>query len=150
MSIEPLSEALLRTQDECTLIWRTRDGSCTGTIVSYFADGGHVWMTAAAGSIRARALARDPRTALVITGKGSALGHARCVTLRGETRLHRDAATRDWFFPRFAKAVLPDSERGQAGMARSMNNEGHLVLEFIPERTIPYDAHDQMVGANRL
>ncbi len=147
--MDTMSQALIDAQDECTLIWCTRDGSPTGTIVSYFAEGGSIWMTALRESNRARALSRDPRTALVISGKGSDLGHARCVTLRGSTMLHRDEATRDWFFPRFARAVLPDSERGQAGMAKSMNNPANLVLEFTPERAIPYDAHEAMVAANR-
>ena len=148
--MDPQSRALLEAQDECTLIWSTRDGSPTGTIVSYFAGGGSIWMTALSHSKRSRALARDPRATLVITGKGSELGHARCVTLRGHVDLHRDGDTRDWFFPRFARAVLPESPRGQAGMVQAMNNGANLVLEFIPREFIPYDAHEQMVAANRL
>jgi hypothetical protein len=144
-----LVEKLLGAQDECTFIWTTRDGSATGTIVSYFAEDGQIWMTVLAGSKRARAIARDPRTSVVISGKGSDLGHARCATLRGTSALHSDADTRNWFFPRFAAAVLPDSERGAAGMIAMMNNEANLVVEFTPDRVIPYDAHDQMVAANR-
>ncbi len=144
-----LAKSLLAAQDECTFVWTTRDGSPTGTIVSYLSEDGRIWMTALADSKRALAIARDPRASIVISGKGSELGHARCVTFRGSCRLHSDHETRDWFFPRFAQAVLPDSRRGASGMATMMNNESNLVIEFIPDRSIPYDAHEQMVLANR-
>jgi general stress protein 26 len=147
--MDPQSLALLEAQDECTLIWLTQDGSPTGTIVSYFAADDRLWMTALAQSPRCRALTRDPRATVTISGKGTALGHARCVTLRGHVSILRDDTTRDWFFPRFAAAVLPDSERSQVGMVRAMNSPANVVLEFAPQKVIPYDSHEQMVAANR-
>lgn len=153
MAPDPLTRQLLSSQDECTLIWNTADGGSTGTIVSFFAEAeaeaDAVWMTALTTAARSRAFRRDPRASVVLSGKGSPVGHARCTTLRGRVLLHDDEETRDWFFPRFAAAILPGSPRGQQGVVASMNNEANLVLQFVPERAIPYDAHAQMVAANR-
>lgn len=30
-----------------------------------------------------------------------------------------------------------------------MDNEANLVIEFEPDRVIPYDAHDAMLRANK-
>lgn len=144
-----LVRELLAAQNECTLIWRTTDGSATGAIVSYFAHEGRVYMTARAKSNRVRAIARDSRTTVVVSGKGTELGHARSVSLRGVCSIHQDAQKRDWFFPRFSRAVLPDSPRGAEQMTVMMNEKANVVLEFDPERIIPYDAHEQIVAANR-
>jgi hypothetical protein len=147
--MDAMSLALIEAQDECTLIWRTQDGSPTGTVVSYVADDGHLFMTALASSARCRALARDARATVVISGKGTEVGRARCVTLRGRVEIHHNAATRDWFLPRFAAAVLPDNERSQLMMVEAMNSSHNLVLDFTPEKFIPYDAHERMIAANR-
>jgi hypothetical protein len=146
--MDDLTAQLLDSQDECTFIWGTRDGSPTGTIVSFFADRGRIWMTALVGSQRVRALESDPRCSVVITGKGTELGHARCSTLRGSSVLHRDDSARNWFFPIFAAVVLPDNPKGADGMVGAMNNPSNLIIEFVPDRVIPYDAHEQMVRAN--
>ena len=143
-------EQLLRQQNECALSWVKRDGSPAVTIVSYVWSGQSLWMTALAGSGRVAALQREPRAALVVTGKGVPSGASRCVSMQGRVAIREEAAVRDWFFPAFARAVLPDSPKGAAMMAGMMRGPENLVLQFVPDRCIPWDSHDSMVMANNL
>lgn len=145
-----LAEQLLRQQNECSLCWVKADGSPAATIVSFVWHEGSLWMTAVAGSARIRALQRNPRAAVVVTGKGTSLGASRCVSLQGEVGVRAEQAVRDWFFPAFAGAVLPDSQKGAAMMASMMAGPENLVLEFMPARTIPWDSRDSMAMANSL
>ncbi|MCB1615491.1 MAG: pyridoxamine 5'-phosphate oxidase family protein, partial [Pseudomonadales bacterium] len=96
---------LLTQQNECTLSWVKRDGGPASTIVSFIYHDEKLWMTALAGSARVRAIRRDPRVSVVVSGKGTPLGHSRCVSLQGHCEIRDDQATRDLFFPLFAKAV---------------------------------------------
>lgn len=148
INYDELSRSLLQGQNECSLSWITRDGSPASTIVSYLFKDNALWMTALAGSARVGAISRDNRVSVVITGKGADLGEARCVAMRGNCHIHRDAQTRNWFFPEFAGHVLPDSETGAAMMANAMNTADNLVLQFVPEKIIPYDAQKMMRAAN--
>lgn len=146
----PLTEQLLLAQNECTIIWNLADGSATGAVVSYVWYDGAIWMTALAGSNRVAALRKEPRAAVVVSGKGSSLGHARSLTMRGECYIRDEAAVRDWFFPAFAHAVLPHSKKGQEAMAAAMATPDNLVLQFVPFKRIPYDAHEAMIAADAM
>jgi hypothetical protein len=97
-----------------------------------------------------RALARDPRAVLVISGKGGPVGHSRCVSMQGTCDIADDDQTRDKFFPAFARVVLPDSEKGAQFMAQSMNTPENLVLCFTPAKILPYDAQAMLDQANSL
>ncbi len=148
--MDNLAGQLLVQQNECTLCWVKADGSPAATIVSYVWHEGSVWMTAVAGSGRVRALQRNPRAAVVVSGKGTPLGDSRCVSLQGTVQLREEHAIRDWFFPAFARAVLPGSLKGAAMMAGMMHSPENLVLQFTPQHVIPWDSHKQMAMANSL
>lgn len=145
---DALTEKILAAQNECTLSWVTRDGSPAATVVSFLYDDGFIWMTALSGCARVRAIGRDDRVAVVVSGKGSKAGDTRCVSMRGHCEILADAETRDWFFPRFSRRVLHKSRIGATMMAKSMNNESNLVLKFTPEKVMPYDAQRMMKAAN--
>lgn len=146
-SFDALSLKILDAQNECTLCWITRDGSPAATIVSFLFAEGCIWMTAEAGCARDIAISRDSRVAVVVSGKGSKTGDTRCVSMRGRCEIFRNAETRDWFFPRFAKRVLNNSRIGSRMMAASMNNDANCVLKFTPEKVIPFDARSMMAMA---
>ncbi len=148
--MDNLVEQLLLQQNECSLCWLKSDGAPAATIVSFVWAEQSVWMTALAGSARVQALLRDPRSTVVITGKGSPVGASRCVSMQGQVIVCTEQTIRDWFFPVFAKAVLPDSRKGAAMMASMMSGPENLVLQFVPEKVIPWDSHDSMAMANRL
>lgn len=138
--LDKISLRLLNEQNECVLSWITQDGSPASTVVSFVYYDNALWMTAAAGSARVKALNRDPRASLVVNGSGSEVGHTRCLSLRGRCQLHQDKAVRDVFFPRFSKKVLAKSKMGAGLMSKGMNNSSNYVLQFIPNKAIPYDA----------
>jgi hypothetical protein len=96
-----------------------------------------------------RAIRRQPQVSLVVSGKGSPVGHGRCVSIQGECEIRDDPATRERFLPAFSRAVLPDSERGAERMAEMMNTPENLVLLVTPRKLIPYDAQSALERANR-
>ncbi|NRB37191.1 MAG: pyridoxamine 5'-phosphate oxidase family protein [Pseudomonadales bacterium] len=145
---DEISEKILAAQNECTLSWITQDGSPAATVVSFLYAEDCIWMTALAGSARIRAISRDGRVAVTISGKGSKAGDTRCVSMRGSCEILADAKTRDWFFPLFSRRVLHKSRVGASMMAKSMNTADNLVLKFHSEKVIPYDAQRMMKMAN--
>ncbi len=142
-----IAERLLTEQNECTLCWIKADGAPAAAIVSFIWQRESLWMTALQSSPRVAAITRDPRVALVISGKGSEVGISRCLSLQGECVVHSDKKTRDWFFPLFAEKVLPRNKQSAAGMATMMNSPENLVLECRPVKWIPYDSHEAMIAA---
>lgn len=132
------------------LCWITSDGSPAATVVSFMAADESLWMTALEGCSRVRAITRDTRVSIVVSGKGSKVGDTRCVSMRGRCIIHRDKKIRDWFFPTFSRCVLYKSKTGASMMSKSMNNEDNIVLQFIPEKIIPYDAQKMMEMANLM
>lgn len=145
-----LSLQLLEQQNECTLCWITREMRPAATVVSFIYADNKIWMTATAGSARVKAIGRCPDVTVVISGKGSPLGHSRCVSLMGQCDILSDPAIRGFFFPAFAKAVLPGSDKGAQMMASTMNTPDNLVLVMTPTKTIPYDAQGMLDRANQM
>lgn len=148
--MDNLVEQLLRQQNECSLCWLKADGSPAATTVSFVWREPALWMTATAGSARVKALQRDPRVAVVVSGKGTASGQGCCVSLQGRITIIDEQAARDWFFPALAAVVIPDSPGGSAMMAGVMNTPENLLLRFVPERSLPWDSRDSLAMAGRL
>lgn len=146
--LDDISKKILAAQNECTLSWITQDGSPAATVVSFLYAEDCIWMTALAGSGRIKAITRDNRVAVTISGKGSKAGDTRCVSMRGVCEVLSDQQTRDWFFPLFSRKVLHKSRIGASMMSKSMNTVDNLVLKFHSEKTIPYDAQRMMKMAN--
>ena len=140
---------LFKAQNECTLSWLTQDGGPAATVVSFIYDDGAIWMTAMTHQARVKAITRNDQVAVVVSGKGSKMGDTRCVSMRGRCEIINDAEIKDWFFPRFSKKVL-NNRMGAKLMAKSMNNADNLVLKFMPEKVIPYDAQKMMKMAKIL
>jgi hypothetical protein len=110
---------------------------------------GKLWMTALAGSGRVKAIERNSKVSVTISGKGCEVGHSRCVSIQGNCEIVFDAPSRNKFFPAFSRAVLPDSKRGADMMAQMMSTPDNLVLVLSPVKMIPYDAHDMLEQANK-
>ncbi len=145
-----LTERLLTEQNECTLSWQTANNHPAATIVSFVYLNDRICMTALAGSARVRALQRNPKACVVISGKGSPVGHSRCVSIQGSCEIVEDQVIRDRFFPLFASAVLPNSEKGAEMMANMMNSPENLLLAVSIEKTFPYDAQSMLDQANQM
>ena len=143
-------EQLLTAQNECSFCWISQDGTPAVTVVSFVYFDEIIWMTALAGSGRVNAIQRNPATALTISGKGSKVGHSRCVSMKGRCSIEHSSAIRERFFPAFAKAVLAESPKGAAMMATSMNSPENWVLKFEPTKSFPYDSQAMFDQANSL
>jgi hypothetical protein len=147
--MQELVRRLLTEQNECVLGWVKRDGAPAATVMSFVLLGDRIALTALEASARVQAIRRHPQVVLVVTGKGSPVGHGRCVSIQGECEVRSDRATRDRFFPAFSRAVLPGSERGAARMADAMNTPENVVLLVTPRKVIPYDAQGALEAAAR-
>ena len=143
-----ISQAILAVQNECSLSWLKQNGSPAATVVSYVYARKALWMTAAASSPRVRAIQRRRNVALTVSGKGTEVGHTRCIAMQGVCDVLTDQQTRDWFFPLFANAVISNNQRSANQMATSMNNASNALLRFTPEKIIEYDAQAMMDLAN--
>ncbi len=141
---------LLREQNECSLSWVMAGNRPAATVVSFIYYRQKIWMTALAGSARVRALRRNKYACVVVSGKGCEIGHSRCLSVHGTCELLDDKLLRDEIFPLFARAVLPNSEKGAAMMAAMMNSPGNLLLCLTPTKLIPYDGQQMLDGANSL
>ncbi|MXP24249.1 hypothetical protein GIY30_23275 [Gordonia sp. HNM0687] len=118
--------ALFAAQTECTFVFATPHGWPAGVIVSYLVDGDSVWFTAAASRLHVRALADEPRVSLVVSNTGTDLPGRQMVTIRGRATVHRDRATRDWFFPRFIDRMQPDDPEA---FARLLDSPDRVVVQ---------------------
>ena len=147
--MDEMARRLLTEQNECVLGWVKGNGDPAATVMSFVLLDDRIALTALEGSARVRAIRRHPQVVLVVTGKGSPVGHGRCVSTQGGCEIRSDPATRDRFFPAFSRAVLPGSERGAARMARAMNAPENLVLLITPRKVIPYDAQAALEAADR-
>lgn len=134
---------LFKAQNECTLSWLAQDGAPAATVVSFIYHDNCIWMTAMTQQPRVRAIVRNAKVAVVVSGKGSKVGDTRCVSMRGHCDIIDDQASRDWFFPLFSKKVL-NNRLGAKMMSSSMNNEHNIILKFTPDKVIPYDAQKMM------
>lgn len=150
-------EALLRQQNECTFVWATRDGHPIGVIMAYVYAKGKIWLTSARHRKRVLAIRRDPRSSVVITSRGTAMGDGKAVTYKGRTKVHDDnPAVKKWFYPMLARAMVAPSDAERAGdfsrdlvperFVEFLDTPERVILEFTPEMKIPFDG-DKMAQA---
>lgn len=137
-------ERLLKAQTECTFIWRTADGWPLGVIMSYVWRDGKLWMTASSQRPRIAAVRRDDRVSVVVSSAGTPLT-PKTVTVRGRCRLYEDDATKRWFYPALAKALIPDSEVRQGRFIKMLDSPRRVVMCIVPEKFITFDS-DKMRG----
>lgn len=134
---------LRQKQKECTFIWTNKLGEPVGVIMSYLeTPDGHIWLTGSEQRARFAAVARDPRTCIVITSTGTDMGSGKTVTYKGRTILHDkgDRKIKDWFYAAFAEKQK--SDMGQAKVRqfiRLLDSPRRVVMEFIPSKKIAFD-----------
>lgn len=141
VSVYPLHEAeredLLLSMRECVFMWSTKDGWPVGVVMSYLWQDGRFWLTLGAHRHRVAAIRRDPRVSICVSnGVGS--GGGRTATAKGRAIIHEDRATKDWFYPAFARRLRPDAEQARA-FEQMLDSPIRIVLEVLPEKWISYD-----------
>ena len=113
--LDPEREQELRkTGGECTFIWANKSGHPIGVTTAYVPVGDKIWMTATRERVRIKAIARDGRSSVVITSKGTPMGGGKTVTYKGHTVIHDDRKTKLWMYKLLAAGV----ERVIVGVGR--------------------------------
>lgn len=147
LQLSPADRAeLLASQTECTLVFSTDGGWATGVIVSFLPSDGAYWITATNDRRHITALAKDPRVSLVISSAGTGTVGRQMMTVRGIAVVHTDAATRDWFLPRFAakmKAAEPEK------YAQLLASPKRVVVEIRPVAVAASHDSRKMPGDGR-
>ena len=139
-----VQEQLLTEQNECVFCWGTRDHWPIGMIMSFIWRDGRFWLTAAKQRARIAALKRDNRVSLAISSVGTSLGPAKTVTVKGRCNLLDDQATKDWFYPALAAAIVPGSEKGQKAFQSMLDSPNRVIFEVVPEKWFSFDSIKMM------
>jgi hypothetical protein len=147
-------QELVQTAGECVFIWANRAGHPIGVITAYVPVKGKIWMTATRERVRIKAIARDGRSSIVITSKGTPMGGGKTVTYKGHTVIHDDDETKQWFYGLLAAGMAASEDEGNAftrnldpeKFVKFLDTPERVVLEFTPEMSIPFDG-DKMAQA---
>jgi hypothetical protein len=153
--LDPEREAeLVKSAGECVFIWANRSGHPLGVITAYVPVNGKIWMTATRERVRVKAIARDPRSSVVMSSKGTPMGGGKTVTYKGHTVIHEDHATKMWMYRILAAGMAGAEDKGNAFTAgldpeifiRFLDTPERVVLEFTPEMSIPFDGDKMALG----
>lgn len=137
---------LLESQTECTFAFTTSAGWPAGVVMSYLYHGGRFWLTAARERAHSRAAKRESRVTLVISNAGTELPGRRMLAVRGLVTVHDDVATRQWFYPAFARRHAPNDP---AAFQRLLDSPNRVVLEVRPVRIAVSHDSTKMPGDGR-
>lgn len=149
-------QELLLTGGECTFIWSNRSGHPLGVTTAYVPVNGKIWMTATRERVRIKAIARDGRSSIVISSKGTPMGGGKTVTYKGHTVIHDDRETKLWMYGLLAQGMVASASRDKANaftsgldpqmFIRFLDTPERVVLEFTPEMSIPFDGDKMARG----
>ncbi len=149
-------QELLRTGGECTFIWANKAGHPLGVTTAYVAVDGKIWMTATRERVRIKAIARDGRSSIVITSKGTPMGGGKTVTYKGHTVIHDDQETKMWMYRLLASGMVTEGEQDEGNkftsgidpdrFVRFLDTPERVVLEFTSEMSIPFDGDKMAEG----
>lgn len=147
---------LLHTAGECTFIWANKAGHPIGVITAYVPAKGKIWMTATKERVRIKAIARDGRSSIVITSKGTPMGGGKTVTYKGHTVIHDDSETKHWMYNLLAQGMAAEGRQDDGNQftsgldpdmfVRFLDTPERIVLEFTPEMSIPFDGDKMAQG----
>ena len=149
-------EELVRTGGECTFIWANKAGHPLGVTTAYVPFDGKIWMTATRERVRIKAIARDGRSSIVITSKGTPMGGGKTVTYKGHTVIHDDEETKMWMYRLLASGMGTKAQEDEGNaftsgldpemFVRFLDTPERIVLEFTPEMSIPFDGDKMAEG----
>ena len=133
-------QALIAAQNECTFMWSTKEGWPVGVVMSYVYDRSNFWLSVSSLRVRVQAVAREPRTSISITSKGSDMEAPLSLTYKGTCEVLSDQETIDWFLPTLAKRLRAGDEQAQKEFVRLNNTPNRRVLRFNPVKKIGFDS----------
>ena len=147
-------QELVNTAGECVFIWANKSGHPIGVITAYVPVKGKIWMTATRERVRIKAVARDGRSSVVMSSKGTPMGGGKTVTYKGHTVIHDDPDTKMWMYKLLAAGMGMAREDGNessknlepATFVKFLDTPERVVLEFTPEMSIPFDGDKMAAG----
>ena len=149
-------QELLNTGGECTFIWANKSGHPIGVTTAYVPAKGKIWMTATKERVRIKAIARDGRSSIVISSKGTPMGGGKTVTYKGHTVIHDDQETKHWMYNLLAAGMSAEGRNDEGNeftsgldpqmFVRFLDTPERIVLEFTPEMSIPFDGDKMAQG----
>ena len=147
-------QELVNTAGECVFIWANKAGHPIGVITAYVPHDGKIWMTATRERVRIKAIARDGRSSVVISSKGTAMGGGKTVTYKGHTVIREDTETKQWMYNILAQGMAGAGDDGNEftkGLkpdlfVKFLDTPERVVLEFTPEMSIPFDGDKMAAG----
>ncbi len=145
---------LVNTAGECVFCWANKEGHPIGVITAYVPVNGKIWMTATRERVRVKAIARDGRSSVVMSSKGTAMGGGKTVTYKGHTVVHDDKKTKLWMYNLLAQGMAASKDDGNAftrGLdpdlfVRFLDTPERIVMEFTSEMSIPFDGDKMAEG----
>jgi hypothetical protein len=145
---------LVNTAGECVFCWANKAGHPIGVITAYVPVEGKIWMTATRERVRVKAIARDGRSSVVMSSKGTAMGGGKTVTYKGHTLVHDDKETKLWMYNLLAHGMAASKDDGNAFtrdldpdvFVRFLDTPERIVMEFTPEMSIPFDGDKMAQG----
>jgi hypothetical protein len=149
-------QEMLKTAGECTFIWANKAGHPLGVTTAYVPVDGKIWMTATRERVRIKAIARDGRSAIVVSSKGTPMGGGKTVTYKGHTVIHDDKETKLWMYGLLAagmavKGAQDEGNEFTSGIdpdmfIRFLDTPERIVMEFTAEMSIPFDGDKMAQG----
>lgn len=147
-------QELVNTAGECVFCWANKAGHPIGVITAYVPVKGKIWMTATRERVRIKAIARDGRSSVVLSSKGTAMGGGKTVTYKGHTVIHDDSETKLWMYNLLAMGMAGSKDDGNAFTSglnpelfvKFLDTPERVVLEFTPEMSIPFDGDKMAIG----
>ncbi|MEH6590712.1 MAG: hypothetical protein V7746_10665 [Halioglobus sp.] len=149
-------QELVGVGGECTFIWANKAGHPLGVTTAYVAHEGKIWMTATRERVRIKAMARDGRSSIVISSRGTPMGGGKTVTYKGHTVVHDDRETKMWMYNVLGHGMARDEAHDDGNaftsgidpemFVRFLDTPDRIVLEFTSEMSIPFDGDKMAAG----
>jgi general stress protein 26 len=135
-----LEDQLVHAKREGVFMWTNSAGEAFGVVMSYLPKDGKFWLTAAERRKRIAAIRRFPRASLCINSTGSSLGGGKTITYKGNCTVHDDRATKDWFYPEFARWLRPDNDEAATVFQEFLDSPHRVIIEFEPDYALSFDS----------
>ena len=132
-------EKMFALQTECAVVWTTRDGWPVGVLHRFVWRDGKIWVTCSGHRKRVPALRRNPKSCVIVSSEGTALGRDQTITAKTTATVHEDRAVMDWFYPALAEKMNPDNKERQDWFVEMLDSPRRVVIELEPVKWITYD-----------
>ncbi|WP_165943045.1 pyridoxamine 5'-phosphate oxidase family protein [Gordonia zhaorongruii] len=137
---------LLEKQTECTFSFVDAHGAPSAVVLSFVWDQGRFWFTSVSGRVQVRAIERDERVCVVVSGAGADVRGRQMLAVQGRARIHRDLTELDRPLRMLAERLAP---RGVARFLELLTSPKRLLIEVEPTGTVATHDSRRLPGDGR-